>query len=458
MKTRDIKSVIATILSGAMLLVGAAMQPPKATAGGLPQELMEAASGNKYGLHASTTQRADAVTYATELGAGWVRLNSDLNTPDPDFKSFLEAGINVIITFNHRDSTNVDTAFGTPAQWPHAGFPYRSRTIFQQRIHDELSPLVPYLNAGRQVVVQCENEIGDASANPNVVFWRGTTDQYLTSLQAFYEAVKAVNVTIPVVLTSFASANLDAVVDANNPTHNYQVQRMTKLLSAGQYDAADLHFYGCVEGIAARAQWVKDRLPAGRYWISTENSGPAPDCSTVFSSWQQDLARFEQIEAQQVALRLTACADSGATICLWFSLFDLRGEADDFNHLGLLDTRSTPSRKKPAFEAFKTFVASMSNAPTLSALQILRKGKVVDFLTAGAKSKIYQINLNGSGFNGDSKVLLNGQEASVTFISSTQLSANLPFKKIPAAGMLPVQVRNADGQLSNILNLEIRNP
>jgi hypothetical protein len=421
----------------------------------IAQEDAQTATNTKYGVHASSGRRPDAVSYVADLGAGWVRLNSDFSDPDPDFKSFLDAGINVIITITNRDPANIDTTYGSASDWIHAGFPYRSREAYQQRIRSLLAPLLGSLT-GREVWVQCENEIGDVLINPNSVYWRGTTDQYLSMLQACYEAVKAMSAAVQVVLTSFASANLDAVVDPANPGHDYQTQRMTRLLSEGQYDAADLHFYGCVDGIPARAAWVKSHLPSGRRWISTENSGPvASQCRELPITWQQDLSRFEQVEAQQVPLRLRACSDAGASVCLWFSLLDLRGEVDDFNHLGVLDSREEPPRKKPAYDAFKSFVGSQSPGPVLASVEILRRGVTVDHLVAGAKTKLYQINLGGSGFSAGAVAVFGGSDAETTVVSSTALTTKPPGKRVGAAGTVSVQVHGADGQLSNAMSITI---
>ncbi len=67
---------------------------------------------------------------------------------------------------------------------------------------------------------------------------------------------------------------------------------------------------------------------------------------------------FEQSQAVQVPERLQACADNGGTVCLWFSLFDLPHEGSVFSHLGLIDQSSSPPRHRPAFDAFREFVAS----------------------------------------------------------------------------------------------------
>ncbi len=305
-----------------------------------------------------------------DLHASWLRVNDHLDGRGPDVRSYLQSGLGVVVTFNNADPVNVDTTYGSPAQFPNAGFPWRSKTRYQQRIRDALTPLAALARGGGQVWAQCENEISDAGVNPRSRFWRGTIDQYLAQLDACAEAVRSVDRSIPVVLTSFASRTLDAAVESGSPLHADAVRYLTRLLDARQYDAADLHFYGCVEDIAPKIAWVQQRLPRGRRWISTEDGGPDARCRTTPGSWNDNPSRFEQVQAQQVAERLAACADHGGSICLWFSLIDLRGEEGAFTHLGLLDPGGASRgamrgraaaagrggvRRKPAFDAFQQF-------------------------------------------------------------------------------------------------------
>jgi hypothetical protein len=309
-------------------------------------------------LSGSTTY-PEVVKVLAAMGAKWVRINNHLNGAGPDARSYLGAGLNVVITFNNTDPTNIDTTYGTLRQWPNSGFPYKSKEAYQLRIRESLSPLLPYLASGRRIWVQCENEVGDASVNPNARFWRGTTGQYLLQLQAFNEAVRSISPSVKLVLTSFPSEGLRAAIDPSNPRHEYATARMTDLLAKGQYDAVDLHFYGCVEDIPLEVQWIKNHMPAGKLWISTENGGPDSRCSTTPITWEKDPARLEQMQAEQVPARLSACANSGGSVCLWFSFFDLRHETSVFSHLGLVDESVIPPRKKPAFEAFKSFLSGL---------------------------------------------------------------------------------------------------
>ncbi len=315
----------------------------------------------RFGVQASMGKRPDTLADVTDLGGKWMRLNAPLDQSLPDFQSFLDGGQNLVITMVNRDPTNIDTTFGTAGTWPNAGFPFQSKQLYQQRIRDLLSPLLPSIAAGRQVWLQCENEIGDASISPGSRYWRGTIDQYLATLDAFHEAVQQASPPVPVVLSSFTSDALDKVLDPSNPNdpnYRYATTLLTRLLTKGSYEAADLHFYGCADSIPAKVAWVKALLPSGRRWMSTENGGPDfVECPGA-PSWLDDLTGFETAQAAEISTRLAACADGGGSICLWFSLFDLVNEVDRFNHLGLIDPRGQTPRLKPAYAAFKSFTAT----------------------------------------------------------------------------------------------------
>jgi N-acetylglucosamine-6-sulfatase len=301
----------------------------------------------------------DTTNAAQQLGVSWVRTNADLGVSGTDYVTYLEAGINVVLTVRNRDLSNITTTYGAAGKWTAASFPYISKAKYQEQVRAILQPALSYLRAGRQVWVQGGNEIFDASVVSESLYWRGTMEQYLAQEQALFEAVKSVSPDIPVVLAGFASATLDELVTQKEPGHKSAVDHVTELLAPGKFDAVDLHFYGCVEDIPAKARAVQNLLPAGHAvpWISTENGGPETRCKSTPLSWSQDLAQFEKMQAQQVPARLSACAEQGGSICLWFSLFDFKSSADIFNHLGLLDQDAAPPRQKPAYAAFKTFMA-----------------------------------------------------------------------------------------------------
>ncbi len=344
-----------------------------------------AENGGRFGVHLGGQGKAfNVIPILKDLGVGWVRINNSLDGMGVDIRPFLEAGFNVVITINNCDPSNIDTTYGALIN---AGYPFQSKEVYQNRIREVLTPLLPYLKQGRQIWVQCENEVGDASVNPKARFWRGTMKQYSEQLNAFYEAVKLVDPSMPVVLSSFTSEGLRRVIHPDDPRHEGTSRFLGAMLTKGRYDAVDLHFYGCVEDIPAEVNWVKAHMGSDKRWISTENSGPDRRCSSTPYRWEENRDLFEKVEAEQVVSRLSACADNGGVVCLWFSFLDLRKETDVFRHMGLIDQSGVieklaplvkgsrkkgrgnfseetlneafrSARKKPAYQAFKNFVAT----------------------------------------------------------------------------------------------------
>jgi len=259
--------------------------------------LAAAVLATKFGVHFSGDGPLhDHPEFVTDAGASWVRLNLNLNPNDQDYTVFLAAGTNVVLTMNNRDPSNVDTTYGSLSEWPRAGFPYRSRAAYEQRVRDAVAAALPYVAAGRQVIVQCENEVGDVTQNPSSTYWRGTTDQYLAQLSALFEAVRGASPSMPVAMSSFSSGSLEIVINPSDPRYTAVTTRFARMLGEGQYDVADLHFYDCVETIGAKVAWVTARLPSGRAWISTENGGPDPNCPSTPLTYSQNPSRYEDLE------------------------------------------------------------------------------------------------------------------------------------------------------------------
>lgn len=369
--------------------------------GGEPGQLDAASriptATDRDGVMVSAGNRPDDVGYTQDLNGKWVRTNFALTSErDPitgkgrsasKAIKYLDAGINVILTINDQDDSNILTPYGDLATWPKAGFPYADKTVFQKDVADAVEPLLPYLDQGREIWIQSENEVGDASYSSQNgkkdgnMFWRGTTLDYLQTLDALAEEIHGLDSRLKVVLSSFTSVAEDVVIAPPDPqdpqyeqkliSYNYQVLRMGTMLADPNFDVADLHFYGCASDIAAKVQWVQDHMPADKLWVTTEMSGPDyPVCPGAID-WQQDLAGFEQQQAVEVTTRMTACAQSGGSVCLWFSLFDLNDEVPEYNHLGLIEHNTSfpppPVRLKSAYDAFKNYTALNTNqAPVLS--------------------------------------------------------------------------------------------
>ena len=103
-------------------------------------------------------------------------------------------------------------------------------------------------------------------------------------------------------------------------------------------------------------------------------------------------------------------------------------------------------------------VAVNAGGTILNGIQIYRKVQLMNNLYAGDLGKLYRIVLNGSNFQPNSKIVINGIERGATLSTNGELTVYSAFTmRVLAAQTLTVQVKNPDGSLSNPLNIEIVN-
>ena len=77
---------------------------------------------------------------------------------------------------------------------------------------------------------------------------------------------------------------------------------------------------------------------------------------------------------------------------------------------------------------------------------------------AALNSEPFDILVEGSGFEGDSAVVVDSLSVTTTFLGSGQLSARVPSAVTSVAGSHSVRVRNAGGNRSNVMTLTIVPP
>ena len=78
----------------------------------------------------------------------------------------------------------------------------------------------------------------------------------------------------------------------------------------------------------------------------------------------------------------------------------------------------------------------------------------MDFFFADSKWKKYTIDLEGGNFGPEAQVLINNAPAdTVTFVDSQQLVSSVAGGRVPGPGTITIQVRRANGLLSNIINV-----
>jgi len=142
----------------------------------------------------------------------------------------------------------------------------------------------------------------------------------------------------------------------------------------------------------------------------------------------------------------------------FFDYFSARGEAIIPLTFSSGFSKGTTKPFRLATRGVGTLITSLAaDSPelALTSVAIFKKAKQVDHLPADAKAKEFHVELTGTGFELGAKVLLDGSEAETTFVSATQLSSNLLGGRIPGPGSMTVQVRNANGSVSNMLTVRI---
>ena len=374
-------------------------QPSPATSTSLPPPAATASPHpNPFGFFVGKPNQAVNAKVGQPLkdigNVGWVRLNVDLGVKGQDYTPYLAAGFNVILTIINQDPNNIVTDYGTLKDNPAAGFPFKQKDQYEQDVRALLQPALPYMQQGRQVWVQAENEEIDATVEKNAMYWRGTDDQYVAESQAFYEAVKSVSPNIQVVLTSFASYMLDFLDDSSSAGHAHGLQHVNLLLAQAKYDALDLHFYGCLADIPAKIKTITGLVPAGKpaTWISTENGGPDFRCTSTPATYQQGPAQFEQAKVTQLPERLSACIDNGGSVCLWFSFYDLSNASDTFSHFGVVNLDGDVPVNEPAYAAYQAFITKALTAAPVSVTPNSAKGKpnIIFILTDDLNAEEFQ--------------------------------------------------------------------
>jgi hypothetical protein len=75
--------------------------------------------------------------------------------------------------------------------------------------------------------------------------------------------------------------------------------------------------------------------------------------------------------------------------------------------------------------------------------------------TSTGKNAAFTLTVNGTNFDANAVVMLSGVDQPPASLSPTQLTASISAATIKTAGSYPIQVRNADGTISNTVTLTV---
>ncbi len=285
-----------------------------------------------------------------ELGVGWIRLQLQMGERQKKHVLMpLKTGHGLWLTLYHRDRSNVNEA-GTIGfrRSKRGGFPPANSRQYQTLIQETIAPLVTYLrehgkNPGEWLIIQIGNEVVPTDVAPDKPkrFWHGTGDQYLKTLALAYEAVKAVDSTIPVGAAGFSSAMMELVLSGKPPVINW----CERLLQEGRFDWADVHLRHAVDTIPTKVAWIRARWDGPL--ASTEFAGPDERTGIVYT---------EDGQAEELVIRMQEAFDAGVNRIFWAGLVENDFSGPIHAHEGLL--AKITWRRKPAFDAYRQFILS----------------------------------------------------------------------------------------------------
>ena len=107
----------------------------------------------------------------------------------------------------------------------------------------------------------------------------------------------------------------------------------------------------------------------------------------------------------------------------------------------------------PVFKPVWEYLLSNTTPPlNINSIEFLRGAQIIARPAVGASAKYYRLVIGGNGFDANSKAVVNGIETETEFVSANTLRAKLSAGKIGAVGSATLQIRGANGALSNTFN------
>lgn len=196
----------------------------------------------------------------------------------------------------------------------------------------------------------------EAWNEPDLGFWRGSTDDYLRTLAAAAEEIRRADPAAQVLSGGFATA-LPHAGRARNP----DLQQRVLAEGSAWFDVHAFHGHGPFEefarGLAVLDAW-RARMPAPRPLYFNE---------TALSAYGGGAAA-ERTQACELVKKMAWAVSIGALGYTWYELRDGgRNPADPEHHYGLLDPALQP---KPAFCAYAESVRRLRGARPLGRLDL----------------------------------------------------------------------------------------
>jgi hypothetical protein len=197
-------------------------------------------------------------------------------------------------------------------------------------------------------------------------------------------------------------------------------------------------------------------------WIALPNSTPnatAPDKFFGFSHQRDEMVNYTLLSTRiWTAFGMNnfgAIVNVDSATPPYSSTHSLTSNLECANFHGCIaaDARLVYQNGVPVYKPVWEYLLSNTTAPfSLASLRFLRNGQTVNRPAVGTATKSYRISVQGSGFDAQMKILVNGAETETEFVGANELRAKFPAGKFGGIGVSNVQVRTPGGQVSNTLS------
>lgn len=217
-----------------------------------------------------------------------------------------------------------------------------------------------------------------------------------------------------------------------------------------------------VRSVMFAAMDFNGRTNSPANWIGLPNTTPnasPPDKFWAFSHQQDESVNFTLLSTRIWTAYQMPQFGSIVNVDMVASPYNnthsLTSNLECTNSHGCIaaDARLVRQNGIPIYKPVWEYLLSNTTSPvSLNVIQFLRAGQISDRPSVGLSTKYYRISVEGINFNMDSKVFVNGIETETEFVNSNEVRAKLPAGKIGRVGGSIVQIRNQNGESSNILS------
>jgi hypothetical protein len=285
--------------------------------------------------------------------------------------------------------------------------------------------------------------------------WAGDIDEFITCMNASYQAVKSANLDTEVVLGGIPAGGLDAMVlsaglvdytvfaywtpesitmtmdarTAQAPSILESVARRERVLQECQYDAADLHLYGPVEFNGHRIDRIQMETGT-RSLVSAECGGPN-------LAYDGDITHEEHfLTAMEMNLHALS---RGVEFCLWFMMIEreyIPGDGTTWGNsqLQLIGLDQNPKGGYWAYHLLAAVLEGMESVVKVApGAYMIERSEKPPILVAWQKGSTTTLQLPG-GFQADMMMRVTNAQYGTFDIEAT------PQDGLIQLGILPVVV------------------